>query len=59
MGLGVLSIPMVSTDQKFCKSGGSRWSLVITAVIHKRADAVDSEIAFGSGPDSRYPSLDC
>ena len=52
------SVPTASTDQKFCRSGDLSSSMVITEVICSKAD-FSSETALGSGPNSKYPSLDC
>ena len=59
MDFELASVPTASTDQKLCRSGDLGSSMVITEVICSRADAFSSESALGSGPDSKYPSLDC
>ena len=59
MDFKLASVPTASTDQKFCRSGDLSSSMVITEVICSRANDVSSEIVLGSGPDSKYPSLDC
>ena len=52
-------VPTPSTDQRLCRSSELILLVVSTEVICNRADDVDSETALGSGPDSKYPSLDC